>query len=188
MIQLFSNNAVSLLAAPLSATATSLQVMAGHGARYPAPTGGDFFLVTLEDEAATTREIIRVTGRSGDVLTFSLADRGQEGTTARAWPAGGGADTLVDHRVTAETLRRLQTAASGSLYDQPWALGGGPTPTVSLPSPFAPGSVRLFVGGLRQKLGADFTETGPAEVTLTFPLTLAEVAQGQAIVVDYDPA
>lgn len=61
LTQLFSNNAVSLLAAPISATATSLTVMAGYGSLYPQPTGNgsDYFLITLEDQHASVREIIK---------------------------------------------------------------------------------------------------------------------------------
>lgn len=103
--QLFANNAVSLLMSPLSASDTALTVMAGHGALFPQPSQpGDFFLITLENEAATAREIIKVTGRTGDTFTGIL--RAQEGTTARAWTSGPGNDTLVDHRITADTIRR----------------------------------------------------------------------------------
>jgi hypothetical protein len=102
-IQLFSNNAVSLLASPITPGDTTLQVMPGYGSLYPAPSAGQFFLVTLEDQSGTVREIIRVTGRSGD--TFTGLVRGQEGTVPRAWSASLGSDTLVDHRVTAETMR-----------------------------------------------------------------------------------
>ena len=105
-IQLFTNNAVSLLSAPISAASTSLSVMAGYGALFPNPGVNEFFLITLENESATLREIIKVTGRSGDTLTFLLTDRGQEGTTPRSWGASSGNDTLVDHRVTAETMRQ----------------------------------------------------------------------------------
>lgn len=110
LTQLFTNNAVSLLVAPISATATSLTVMPGHGVQFPQPTGdgSDFFFITLEDQGATVREIIKVTGRTGDTLTFALSDRGQDGTVPLAWTSAVGADTLVDHRITAETLRRLQ--------------------------------------------------------------------------------
>lgn len=102
--QLFSNNAVTLLMAAISPTDTSLTVMPGHGAMFPQPTlPGDYFLITLENEAATIREIIKVTGRTGDV--FTGISRGQEGTTPLAWSASLGNDTLVDHRVTAGTLR-----------------------------------------------------------------------------------
>ena len=103
--QLFTNNAVSLLASPISASATSLTVMSGYGSLFPQPiVEGDFFLVTLEDQTASTREIIRVTGRIDD--TFIGLVRAQEGTDASAWSASLGSDTLVDHRVTAETMRQ----------------------------------------------------------------------------------
>ena len=102
-LQLFTNNAVSLLASPISASATNLTVMAGYGTLYPNPGPGQYFLVTLEDQAGLVREIIRVNGRSGD--TFTGLQRGQEGTTPQAWSASLGTDTLVDHRVTAETMR-----------------------------------------------------------------------------------
>lgn len=120
LTQLFTNNAVSLLTAPISASATSLTVMTGHGADFPQPVGdgSDFFFITLEDQAATVREIIKVTGRTGDTLTFELSDRGQDGTVPRAWTSAAGADTLVDHRITAETMRRammlpVDTAGGG---------------------------------------------------------------------------
>jgi hypothetical protein len=110
-LQLFTNNAVSLLAAPLTPGDTTLQVMAGYGQLYPAPSAGQFFLVTLEDQSGTVREIVRVLGRSGDTLTGLV--RGQEGTTARAWSASLGNDTLVDHRVTAETMRLAMLLPEG---------------------------------------------------------------------------
>ena len=117
MTQLFSNNAIALLATSLTPTSTSIEVQSGLGALFPQPTNGDFFLVTLEDlNPPLTREIIKVTGRVGNTLTFSLADRGQEGTTPKAWPA---LSTLVDHRITAETIRQafLQPVSNGSTSD-----------------------------------------------------------------------
>lgn len=121
LTQLFTNNAVSLLTAPITATDTSMTVMDGRGALYPQPSGigNDYFLITLEDQGATIREIIKVTNRIGDTLYFTLADRGLEGTTARAWTSAAGADTMVDHRVTAETMQRAMTlpqAVSGSSW------------------------------------------------------------------------
>ena len=38
--RLFTNNAVTLLNAPITATATILQVMSGHGSMFPTPAGG----------------------------------------------------------------------------------------------------------------------------------------------------
>ena len=110
--QLFTNNAVALLATPISAGAASLTVMAGLGSLYPSPAAaGEYFLVTLEDQAGTVREIIRVNGRTDD--TFTGLVRGQEGTTAQAWSASLGSDTLVDHRVTAETMRLAMLLPEG---------------------------------------------------------------------------
>lgn len=122
MLQLFTNNAVSLLAAPLSAGGTSLQVMAGYGALFPEPGPNEYFLVTLENETGTAREIIRVTNRTGDVLSFSPADRAQEGTTALDWGASLGNDTLVDHRITAGTLARTTSS---------WIVGSNDTTPVA---------------------------------------------------------
>jgi hypothetical protein len=114
--QLFSNNAISLLSAGISETATSLSVIPGHGALFPQPTGdgSDYFLITLEDQSASVREIIRVTKRIGDVLYFDLSDRGQEGTAVLAWSAVSGNDTIVDHRITAETMRLAMTLPAQS--------------------------------------------------------------------------
>lgn len=103
--RLFTNNAISLLAHSITATATSLSVMPGHGSLYPSPAANEIFTVTLEDQAASVREIVHVTARSGDTFTIL---RGQEGTAPRAWSASQGNDTLVDHRITADTLYYLK--------------------------------------------------------------------------------
>jgi len=58
-------------------------------------SGTEFYL-TLVD-AATNREIVKVTGISDKWLTVS---RGQQGTSARAWPIG----TLIEQRPTADDM------------------------------------------------------------------------------------
>lgn len=122
--QLFTNNAAALLASPISDSSTALSVMAGYGSLFPQPIeAGDYFLVTLENETATAREIVRVTGRTGD--TFTGLVRGQEGTTPQAWSATAGSDTLVDHRVTAETMRLAMELPE---------LGGVTVPSVTVPA------------------------------------------------------
>lgn len=103
--RLFTNNAVSLLNAPITSTSTTLQVIPGHGAMFPTPQVNEFFTITLEDQSASTREIIHATNRVGDTFTIL---RGQEGTAAKAWSASQGNDTLVDHRITAGTLYYLK--------------------------------------------------------------------------------
>ncbi len=194
--QLFTNNAVTLLAAGISATDTSLTVMAGYGAQFPQPTGdgSDFFLITLEDQSAVNREIIRVTGRVGDTFSFLLADRGQEGTTPLAWSATLGSDTLVDHRITAETMRlamRLPEAGAvvppgAEIVDDDFLFTTEATTTVITTSQmFAPNSTKVHCAGLRLKRGIDFIESGPSQITLLFVMTQANMDDGSNVVVDY---
>jgi hypothetical protein len=81
---LFTNNAFSLLASGISSSVTSLAVTGGEGALFPAPTGSDFFYVTLID-TSNNLEIVKCTARSTD--TFTIV-REQESTTGRAFVAG----------------------------------------------------------------------------------------------------
>lgn len=102
-VQLFTNNAVSTLAANLSIGATSMSVAVGEGALFPTLSGGDWFNVTLESGA--NREIVKVTARAGDVFTIV---RAQEGTSDQSWTTG---DT-VELRVTNAWLSRVHTEDS----------------------------------------------------------------------------
>jgi hypothetical protein len=109
---LFTNFAHSQLAAGINSSATTILLEAGHGARFPNPSGGDFFYVTLEN-ASLVREIVKVTARSTDTLTIV---RGQDNTTAVSWSAG---DTValrlnaaaIEYMIN-EVVRR--TGATGS--------------------------------------------------------------------------
>lgn len=113
MTQLFTNNAISLLENPISTTDLVINVIPGDGILFPQPTNaGDFFLVTLEDQHAQTREIVKIVARTGDSLFIDPAGRGFEGTPIQAWPA----DTLVDHRLTAYSLSRIDQL-KGSVTD-----------------------------------------------------------------------
>ena len=84
MAVLYSNNASSTLSASITSTATSLSVASGAGALFPAPSGSDYFYITLVNSAGAM-EIMKVTARSVDTLTVV---RGQDGTTGVAWAAG----------------------------------------------------------------------------------------------------
>jgi hypothetical protein len=100
--EVFANNAVSTLAAAIAAGDTSLTVATGEGARFPAISGGDWFNVVLEDgPPVTKREFVKVTARSGDVLTIV---RAQQGSTAQAFSIGD----KVEQRLSAATLTQLQ--------------------------------------------------------------------------------
>ncbi|MDM3377217.1 hypothetical protein OGV37_20400, partial [Citrobacter sp. Cb010] len=96
---LAANNAQTVLAAGISSSATSLTVNTGTGSLFPSPVAGSsFFKLTIIDAATgSLTEIIHVTARSGDVFTIQ---RGQEGTTARAWSA----NDIVANMMTAGTL------------------------------------------------------------------------------------
>ena len=109
---LFTNFAFSPLSVGINASATTIVVELGHGARFPAPTAGDYFYVTLEN-ASLAREIVKVTARTSDTLTVV---RAQDGTTALSWLAG---DTVA-LRLNAAALSTVvnnvtrKTTATGS--------------------------------------------------------------------------
>jgi hypothetical protein len=108
MAQLFTNNAISALAGGITAVAGSLTVTAGHGTKFPAPTGGDYFLLTLFQRSGGTEinhEIVRCTARTTDTLTIT---RAQEGTSARAF---NNADP-VELRFTKAAIDLLQDASN----------------------------------------------------------------------------
>lgn len=77
--QLYST-AVARISGAITAIATTITLETGTGALFTSPTGGDWERATLH--SATALEVIKITARSGDVLTVV---RGQEGTSAVAW-------------------------------------------------------------------------------------------------------
>lgn len=109
-MQLFANNTYSVLSDAIDNVTTVIEV--ASGASFPSPTGDDFFLVTLigldVNLNETVWEIVKVTGRTGNVLTVV---RGQDGTSAQAWPSA----TRVELRITAGTMAAKQeTLVSGT--------------------------------------------------------------------------
>lgn len=103
---LANNNAKSVLAAGISASATVITVGTGAGALFPVPVSGQsYFKLTITDAATKTiSEIMHVTSVSGDVMTVI---RGQEGTTPRVWST----NDIVANLMTAGTFTScLQTA------------------------------------------------------------------------------
>lgn len=94
-----SNNAISQLASGITAGATSIALAAGTGSRFPTLGAGDYFPCTIAKPDGSV-EIVKVTARSGDVLTVT---RAQEGTTALAFDA----NSLIELRLTADTVLSL---------------------------------------------------------------------------------
>lgn len=111
---LFTDNAASTLAAPITSTATSFSVAPNTGGIFPQPLStADYFMATLEDpmQNPIAREIVQVTARTGDTFTVL---RAQEGTTALAFNGG----VTVAHRVTAGTMRTILASltTTGAYY------------------------------------------------------------------------
>jgi hypothetical protein len=154
MTQLFANNAFSTLASAITNTATSLTVQAGAGAKFPSPSGGDYFLITLFQLIGgieANHEVVKVTARSVD--TFTIV-RGQEGTTARAWGVGD----QVSHRATAGSLGALaQLGAAGQSFAQPISV-----PTASAGDNSTTAASTAFVTAAVAQAKADLIASSPA--------------------------
>lgn len=146
--QLFANGASAELAVDLEIVDTTVQVQAGYGALFPSPTGGDWFLVTLEDASANV-EVVKCTARSGDLLTVT---RAQEGTPAQAFT---NTVTRVECRNTKGSMERM-LQRSGDTLGGNLNLGGfelsdgSLAASVSVPntSVFPVGMIVLWSGSL----------------------------------------
>ncbi|PIJ48972.1 hypothetical protein BL250_16685 [Erwinia sp. OLTSP20] len=92
MITGFGNNVISSLAADITASQTTLQVMPGNGKVFAKLLTSDYTnasnnlrvyaKITLTDAKETVFEVCHLTAVSNDMLTVV---RGQEGTTAKGW-------------------------------------------------------------------------------------------------------
>ena len=111
MAQIFKNNSSGTLSSALTNLATNIVLTSNQGNLFPTITGDDFFLVTLigmnAQGAESAWEIVKCTAKVADTLTVV---RGQEGTTAVAWPAG----TKVELRLTAGTLDSFTDTAAAA--------------------------------------------------------------------------
>ena len=100
-ILLYANNVSSPLNGDVGSGDGSIVLASGQGAKYPSPTAGQYFVVTLQNLQSGAIEICHCTARSGDLLTV---DRAQEGTPATAFLA---AQSVVQMRVTKGMLEKL---------------------------------------------------------------------------------
>ena len=128
MTALFKNNAFSTLASGINDSVTSTTLNSGDGAKFPSPTGAEYFYATLID-TSNNLEIVKCTARSTDVLTIV---RAQESTTARVYSAGD----RIEMRLTAAGLTantdiakdwatKVDGAAADSEYSsKAYAVGG----------------------------------------------------------------
>jgi hypothetical protein len=103
MASKITNNAWGVLNVDITATDTSLALVAGGTARFPTLSTGDFAWGTLSNQA-NQLEIVKITAISGDTVQVV---RGQDNTTARAYAAGD----RIDLRITAALLNGKIDAA-----------------------------------------------------------------------------
>lgn len=101
-----ANLARSKLAVAISKDETQLQVLTGHGSRFPVLASGDWFPVALENEDGKI-EICRATARTGDVITVL---RAQEGTQGRQYLAGDACEL----RMTVDAYNALGGGGGGT--------------------------------------------------------------------------
>jgi len=152
MAVLFANNATGRLASSVSLAQTTISLQSGQGARFPSPSGGDWFPITAI-KASGALEIMRCTSRTGDVLTVA---RAQEATTALEWSPGD----RVELRMTSGSLSQLRADAietfkgvivmwSGSIANIPagWALCNGANGTPDLRNRFVVGAGSTYAVG-----------------------------------------
>lgn len=83
--QIFTNGASCKLGAAIVVTTpiASLSLEAGQGAEFPAPTGGDWFVLAVWKADKSAFELFKCTGRTGDVVTVDT--RAYDGSTANTF-------------------------------------------------------------------------------------------------------
>lgn len=115
MVVKLANNAISTIAASITAAATSLSVQGADAGKFPSLDAGDWHPATIIDPAGNM-EIVRVTARAGAVMTIV---RAQEGTTARAFAAGARIDIRLTAGAFAEIAAQIlaDVAYSGEYSD-----------------------------------------------------------------------
>lgn len=111
----FSNFGKALIAsAPSGITGLSFTVETGKGALFPDLGVGDYFYGIFKD-ASGNREIVKVSGRSGDSMTIASGGRGIDGTTARTWAAGDLFVAAITRATLEESLGNQNLSAIGNL-------------------------------------------------------------------------
>ena len=152
---IFANNAATTTAGAIAAGATAINLASGTGALFPVPGSGQFFALTLSNQ--TQEEITYCTSRTGDVVTVT---RGQEGTTALAWPAG----TTIANLWTAGSAALLVQAAQLQQQAGNYAVDTGTANAYVITRTPTPASLSATVGEpIRVKIGN--TNTGASTLT-----------------------
>ena len=123
-----ANNVASQLVTNIGPSDTAVLVAAGQGARFPSPSGGQYFYVTAVHYATGAVEVMKCTSRALDTLTVV---RGQDGTTAISLVTG----SVLEMREVAVIFqeidfRTLANTANGALVLD----GSGLVPDARIPA------------------------------------------------------
>ena len=174
---LFTNNAATNLAEPITPLSTVLQVTAGTGGYFPQPSIGDYFMLTLvQANNPAVSEIVECIGRSGDILTVV---RGQEGTTPQTFNLSDN----VELRITASSLNLFAigggsggTASGTSVAD--FTATAGQT-VFTLPWSYTQGidNLAIFVNGSKQIVNVNFVETSSTSFTMASGLNVGDLVE-----------
>lgn len=147
-----------VLTPPSGTSGTTLVLESGYGAIMPATP---FFLTCTPSGQLSTMgnsEIVQVTARSTDTLTIV---RAQKGTTARTMSAGW----VVGNGVYAEDI--LAGTSSFVPQEVPSGLVNSSNKVYTASQAYMPGTLEVYVNGLRQKGTTHFVETTPASGIFT---------------------
>jgi hypothetical protein len=152
MTILFANNASSTLAGPISSSAVTANLATGTGALFPAPTGGDYFVMTFVAASnPLVFEVVHCTARVGDTVTIV---RGQEDTSAADWATNDIAAMLI----TAGCLEAFQQSV-GSLAST-YGTDSGSANAMVVTLGYAPPTLAGFTGIPLTIRKANTTSTG----------------------------
>jgi len=101
-----TNNAFGTLSSSINASATTITLDSGQGARFPTLGGSDHFYGTIVD-TSNNIEVVKVTARSTDSMTVV---RAQDNTTAQSFAIGD----RFELRPTAALFEDIQTEAANA--------------------------------------------------------------------------
>lgn len=107
MSQIFVNNAKTTSTAVVGAGDLFIPVL--NASKFPILVSPDYVLATLESEGSI--EIVKIIGKSGNILEVEAGGRGQEGTFPLNFPSG----TRVESRITAASINLIRDTSSGAI-------------------------------------------------------------------------
>lgn len=162
----FANNALSVLASPITSADTTIYLQAGTGSLFPTPTSGQVFLATIYNSSSTSYEIVLVTARSGDTVTVV---RAQENTTAQTWLTGNSFG-MYPTKGTMQSLVQADQLQNGTYT---YAIGGG---TANALTAQITSNLTAIPDGMNFVIKAIATNTDAATLQLTLGSTILSAA------------